>query len=459
MSSNGIDNGLITGLRGSEFTGNANGLMSNNAVISDVNTFISTWDTNPLIGGVPGTKTITLPTIPLGTYRFWVNWGDGKKNFIKTFDDPLCTHTYPAPGVYTVRITGIFKGWSFAALPLSTDESVKLISIERFGCLEVIDYVVATIANNSFFYYCINLNLLNVKDILNTSNITTFEYMFAQIKTPTINLINNWNTNKVTNFSNAFSLSNFNSPIEKWNPTKVTNMSAMFRNASFFNQPLQEWGSNVNSVTNMAYMFSQALSYNQPMLNWRVDAVTTMANMFENATSFDQMIGGWKPTSCTNFTGFMTGVNMSQTAVGGNPIGYNLGEIYQRWPNNKLQYNLTADFGLSKYSNTTSSIAGRKLLSEKTLGGGSIELTLDTISNNGGLVQVNFASSHGLITGDKILIYGTSSFGNTLNQGWFVTVLTTTSVTLDGSVYSVLLTPGFAVTSFGWVLTDGGLAP
>ena len=48
----------------------------------------------------------------------------------------------------------------------------------------------------------------------------------------------------------------------------------MFRNASAFNQPLNNW--DVSNVTTMDGMFKEALEFNQPLNNWDVSNVTTM---------------------------------------------------------------------------------------------------------------------------------------------------------------------------------------
>ena len=63
-------------------------------------------------------------------------------------------------------------------------------------------------------------------------------------------------------------------------------MMYMFRDASSFNQSLNNW--NVSKVTNMEAMFWGATSFNQPLNNWNVSKVTYMYDMFEEATSFNQ---------------------------------------------------------------------------------------------------------------------------------------------------------------------------
>ena len=52
--------------------------------------------------------------------------------------------------------------------------------------------------------------------------------------------------------------------ISNWDVSKeVTNMSDMFRYATSFNQPLNNW--NVSNVKNMRRMFWFATSFNRPL--------------------------------------------------------------------------------------------------------------------------------------------------------------------------------------------------
>jgi len=54
----------------------------------------------------------------------------------------------------------------------------------------------------------------------------------------------------------------------------ITNMSFMFKEATSFNQPLDNW--DVSQVTDMVDMFKEASSFNQPLNNWDVSQVTSM---------------------------------------------------------------------------------------------------------------------------------------------------------------------------------------
>ena len=63
-------------------------------------------------------------------------------------------------------------------------------------------------------------------------------------------------------------------------------MRAMFKNASSFNQDVNDW--NVENVTDMCKMWiMEPAAFNQPLNNWNVSNVTNMNCMFEYTKSFN----------------------------------------------------------------------------------------------------------------------------------------------------------------------------
>ena len=100
--------------------------------------FISTWDTSIVYTGSSANNQIKLPLIDTGTYKFTVQWGDSTSNVITSWNQPEVTHTYAAPGVYTVTITGFIKGWMFGSATTNVANDVtgdrrKITSIIGFN--------------------------------------------------------------------------------------------------------------------------------------------------------------------------------------------------------------------------------------------------------------------------------------------------------------------------------------
>ena len=59
----------------------------------------------PIIQEISDDNQITIPTFPGETYNYSVDWGDGTTSENVAGD---ITHTYEAPGTYTIEISGDF---------------------------------------------------------------------------------------------------------------------------------------------------------------------------------------------------------------------------------------------------------------------------------------------------------------------------------------------------------------
>ena len=271
--------------------------------------FITTWKTdNP---GTSANNQITIPTVGAG-YNYRVIWGDGTVDFNVTGD---ITHTYPAPGTYTVRISGDFPRIYF----LNRFDKDKILSVEQWGDIAWTNMLFA-------FFGCTNLvvnasdapDLSGVTDLhsmfrdtdigtpdfsgWDTSNITRTAFMF--LDTPNFNGdITTWDMSNVTDMSGMFARAPvFNQAIGGWDVSSATNMAQMFQQATAFNQDLDPWGATTGSVTNMATMFFLAESFNQDIDNWDVSSVTSMRSMFQQATAFNGDIRNWNTGMVTDMS-------------------------------------------------------------------------------------------------------------------------------------------------------------
>ncbi|MES2431225.1 MAG: BspA family leucine-rich repeat surface protein [Bacteroidota bacterium] len=250
--------------------------------------FVTKWNTNN--AGISLSNQIAIPTTDTG-YNYTVTWGDG------TIDSNVIgniTHTYPAPGTYTVRISGTFPRIYFN----NTGDRKKILSVEQWGT----DMHWRSFA--SAFAWCENL-VINATDAPDLSGVTNLSSMFSSCVLMNSSL-NTWNTSNITNMSSMFASAHaFNKPLYNWNTSNVTNMSSMFAFASAFNQVIYTWNTvnwNTAKVTDMSNMFYNASLFNQNISNWNTTNVTNMNNMFNSAVKFNQNIGTWNTAKVTNMS-------------------------------------------------------------------------------------------------------------------------------------------------------------
>ena len=100
----------------------------------------------------------------------------------------------------------------------------------------------------------------------------------------TVDNINDWNTNNVTNMEGMFEdAAKFNLDVN-FDTKNVTKMNNMFKGAKVFNKAVDF---NTEKVTNMKSMFEGAVEFNRA-INFNTKEVTDVDNMFDGATKFDQ---------------------------------------------------------------------------------------------------------------------------------------------------------------------------
>jgi surface protein len=215
------------------------------------------------------------------------------------------TITFPASGIYQIKINGQFPRIRFA----DGGDRLKLTQINQWG-------TIAWTSMESAFYGCSNMQVtasdapilttLATMDLTNMFRSATNVGNPATTPTDASDAWNTWNTSAVTNMAYMFQgATNFNQNIGSWNTSKVTSMRDMFR-ATGFNQDIsRKPGSNTctgptctsyensassddawytGAVGNMAYMFYDAGNFNQDLDNWCVSGFTGTPGAFGYTT-------------------------------------------------------------------------------------------------------------------------------------------------------------------------------
>lgn len=229
--------------------------------------FITTWNTNYSGAGTTSQIRIGMRS---GGYNFFITWGDGTS---QTYSVPANTntshyllHTYPAPGIYTVKITG-----DFASLIGMNGTPNRLVSIDQWGDIAWGVSNISEVAHAgslaSSYQSCFNLTIL-ATDVPDLSHIDVESGLGLNLRSM---------------FENATGLNAAN--LKYWDVSKVTNMRNMFKRTFSFNQDISTW--DVSKVTNMIEMFHLASAFNQDLSGWCVSLIPS------ESTDFDTGADAW----------------------------------------------------------------------------------------------------------------------------------------------------------------------
>jgi len=260
------------------------------------NAFITVWKTNNV--GTSSDTQITLPLNSLGTYNFFVEWGDGSTDTITSYNQPEVTHTYPEAGTYEVKIYGTCNGFRFG----NGGDKLKILEVKQWG---------ATFKSTTIypFWGCTNLIITSTDRLVTTG---TLLYMFFGSNIGNVRNMGRWDVSSNTTFLNAFrSCVNFNSNIDGWDVSNVTTLNSMLHTCTNFNQPLNSW--DISNVSVLASMFTNCANFNQNLNNWNTSKVNSMTNLFFGCTKFNGRVDGWDLSLVTSLSSvFFTCANFNQ---------------------------------------------------------------------------------------------------------------------------------------------------
>jgi len=298
--------------------------------ISNEDTFVSTWQTDN--AGTSGATQITLPLEAGGTYDFGINWGDGSSSKITAYDQAEVTHTYPIAGTYKVKIDGVINGWKFA----NAGDKAKITDISQWG-----DLLLGN--SDGYFYGCSSLNV-TATDVLDVSNVTTFQDVFRSCSNLTTLDVSNWDTSSVATFKDAFaSCVNLTTlDVSNWNTSSVTNFFAAFFNCTNLTTlDVSNWDTSSVTTFDATFMWCYALTA-LDVSAWDTSSVTIFNRAFQNCTDLTGLdISGFAIPELTTASDMLIGTTIA-----------NYSDVLINWaaqiPN--IQNNVTFNAGANTYN-------------------------------------------------------------------------------------------------------------
>ena len=264
--------------------------------------FIFTIDTTKISAGGSTSTQFKLALRASRTYNCLIEWGDGNTTTQTTATSP--THTYSAPGIYQIQISGTFYGVNVASF--NANDRLKWKSIDNWGTISLGQ------SQNAAFRGCVNLNILATDaPIFSTAgtNLTSFLAGCTSLNCD----INHWNVENVSNFNTVFSgCTAFNSPLNNWNVSNATTTFQMFFFCGVFNQPLNNWS--MQNCLNCSSMFEGCTSFNQDLSDWTLTSCTTIVRILAGCTSYNLPIN-WSLPACTDIGEMLQSCSLFNSAV------------------------------------------------------------------------------------------------------------------------------------------------
>jgi len=223
------------------------------------------FDVDTTQAGVSSSTQFKLPLASNGTTNAEVDWGDGSKDTLTSWNQAETTHTYSASGTYTITITGTLEGWFIN----NGGDKLKIKEVKNWGNGDGL-----TLKNINGGYF------------MGASNMTCIA-----TDSPTIS---------ATNFQQVFrDASSIVSGVKNWDVSGVTNLIFAFYQANDFNEDLSNW--DVSNVTNFRYCFERCFDLDQSFASWDISSATDVGRMFKSTTmstaNYDATLIGWASQS------------------------------------------------------------------------------------------------------------------------------------------------------------------
>lgn len=332
----------------------------------------------------------TIPCQDLGVFYARIDWGDGNKSLIKSYNDSNLTHQYAVAGTYEIKIYGRFAniyfnntgdklalrtitnwgnvGWrsfrkafygctGLTSVTSTTHDTSKLTDMTDmfYGCnsittLDATTFNTSSVTGagmNSVFYQCSALTTLDLSgwDVSGVVSLSNLVYFCNNLTT--IGDVSGWDTSNVTGMANMFfGCSNLASvDVSNFNMSKVTSLGGMFQNCSSLTS-LDVSGWDLSKATFMLSLFSGCSNLTSigDISGWNTSKATNMAYMFNGCTGLNSSLNlaGLDINALTSdLTWLCHGMTLTTA---------NYDATLESWASQAYPSNIAVDFGSSTYS-------------------------------------------------------------------------------------------------------------
>ena len=192
--------------------------------------------------------TVILPLESGYTYDFVVDWGDGRKGKVKSYNDSDIEHVYRSDGDFSISITGICETFYINASEDSYDLSRYITGITNWG---------ETGFKLIRFSWCDQLTSITSRTVLDCTPMDSMSYLFYQCAFETIDVAE-WDMSNVSIFKGMFSHCHELKYIDvaRWNTSSCTSTWSMFwQDSTLLTVDISDW--DMSNVTKPNSMFAE----------------------------------------------------------------------------------------------------------------------------------------------------------------------------------------------------------
>ena len=209
---------------------------------------------------------------------------------------------------------------------------------------------------SNMFRYDKNLSDISAVANWNTSNVTTSASTFNSIAISSLDAVRNWDTSKDTNmdgmFANDAKITSLE-PLANWNTSNVITSASTFNYTAISSlDAVRNWDTSKDTNMDGMFAYDTKITSLEPLANWNTSNVTTTRAAFQGCTGLTNLtgIGSWNMSKNTNMADMFALDNKLVNAVAianwTTPSLTNVAELFIN--NSALQYIDLSKWNFSK---------------------------------------------------------------------------------------------------------------
>jgi len=311
-----LNNAVVVGLPDS--WGSANFITKLGTVCSNHNSYTVNLNGSSISTIEASVRTITFEKMDAATIQQNIEiaknaslWNDNLTDTSKVGEEVYgyATVSDVDPALYDVHIVSIADDIYFPPYSNNMFRSFANNLVEVDLGIAKMDFVIET---GTMFYGCTKLKNIKGIETIDTSSMTSINWMFQNCSSLTSLDLSKWDISNLNGelygpFSGCSSLTNLN--ISTWDVSKIRMFDQLvYGTSSLSSVDIENW--NMSSAESMVNMFTNSGITSLDLSKWDTSNVTNMDSTFREMHSLQTInLSGWNTEKVTNMSGMFLGTN------------------------------------------------------------------------------------------------------------------------------------------------------